>query len=105
MERQREIPLRGRKMTMLEVVAMGEGGDLLTLTWFRTYKGLKEKLALGKWAIFQGALKKYRGAPQIVHPDVEVLAEKPKGGLAKTPSSLHWGRVVPIYSRSEKLSQ
>jgi ATP-dependent DNA helicase RecG len=105
MERQREIPLRGRKMTMLEVVAMGESGDLLTLTWFRTYKGLKEKLAPGQWAIFQGALKKYRGAPQIVHPDVEVLGGKPKNGAANAPSSLHWGRVVPIYSRSEKLSQ
>ncbi len=102
-ERQKEIPLRGRKLTLFEVVAMGEKGDLLTLTWFRTYKGLKEKLAPGQWAIFQGALKKYKGAPQIVHPDVEILRGRP--GKEKVPVSLHWGRVVPIYSRSEKLTQ
>lgn len=105
LERQREIPLRGRGMTMFECVAMGEQGDLLTLTWFRTYKGLKEKMAPGQWAIFQGALKKYKGAPQIVHPDVEILPGKPTGNQIETPVSLHWGRVVPIYSRSEKLSQ
>lgn len=104
-ERQREIPLRARKMTMFEVVAMGEQGDLLTLTWFRTYKGLKEKLPSGQWTIFQGALKKFRGAPQIVHPDIEPLKSRPTEKQVNSPTSLHWGRVVPIYSRSEKLSQ
>lgn len=104
-QRHREIPLRGRHMTMFEVVAMGDQGDLLTLTWFRTYKGLKEKVPVGSWAIFQGALKKYRGAPQIVHPDIELLKARPTENMVKAPTSLHWGRVVPIYSRSEKLSQ
>jgi ATP-dependent DNA helicase RecG len=104
MERQREIPLRGKK-TLFELVAMGEQGDLLTLTWFHTYKGLQEKMKVGSWAIFQGALKKYRGAPQIVHPDVEILPGKPQSKFLEHPSSLHWGRVVPIYARSEKLSQ
>lgn len=103
-ERQREIPIRGRGV-MFECVAMGEHGDLLTLTWFRTYKGLKEKMPIGHWAIFQGALKKFRGAPQIVHPDIELLKEKPTAKTIDTPASLHWGRVVPIYSKSEKLSQ
>src|SRR5690606_24792607 len=77
-ERHREVPLRGRKQTLFELIAMGEGGDLLTCTWFRAYPGLKEKLAAGSWAIFQGTLKKYRGAPQLVHPDVEILKEKPR---------------------------
>ncbi len=103
-ERQREIPIRGRGL-MFECVAMGEQGDLLTLTWFRTYKGLKEKMPVGHWAIFQGALKKFRGAPQIVHPDIELLKTKPLAKTIESPASLHWGRVVPIYSRSEKLSQ
>lgn len=104
-ERHREIPLRGRKQTLFEMVVMGESGDLLTCTWFSTYKGMKEKFAPGSWAIFQGSLKKYRGAPQIVHPDVEILSAKPLEGKIQSPTSLHWGRVVPIYSRSEKLSQ
>lgn len=104
-ERLREVPLRGHGRTMLEVTAMGEGGDLLALTWFHVYKGMKEKLAAGSWAIFQGTLKKFKGAPQIVHPEVEILPAKTSAGKLALPKSLHWGRVVPIYSRSEKLSQ
>lgn len=104
-ERHREIPIRGKKISMFEVVAMGEHGDLLTLTWFRAFPGMREKYAAGQWAVFQGALKKFRGAPQIVHPDVDMLREKPAAGEKYVSRSLHWGRVVPIYSRSEKLSQ
>ena len=104
-ERHREIPIRGKKMSMFEVVAMGEHGDLLTLTWFRAFPGMREKYGVGQWAVFQGALKKFRGAPQIVHPDVDILREKPADGEKYVSRSLHWGRVVPIYSRSEKLSQ
>jgi ATP-dependent DNA helicase RecG len=104
-ERVREIPMRGRGRSMLELTAMGEHGDLLSCTWFHVYKGMKEKLASGSWAIFQGALKKYRGAPQLVHPEIENLASRPSAEKLAVPKSLHWGRVVPIYSRSEKLSQ
>ncbi len=86
---------------------MGDKSDLLSCTWFHAYKGMKEKFPLGSWAIFTGALKKFRGSSQIVHPDVEVLKEKPDP--KKTESlfgkSLHWGRITPIYSRSDKLSQ
>jgi ATP-dependent DNA helicase RecG len=103
-ERLRQVPLRGRG-TMLELTAMGEHGDLLSCTWFHVYKGLQEKLVSGSWAIFQGGLKKFRGAPQLVHPDVEPLKGKPEPGKMAVPKSLHWGRVVPIYSRSEKLTQ
>jgi len=102
-ERQKEIPMRGR--SMFEIVAMGQKGDLLTCTWFHVFKGMREKFPVGSWAIFQGALKRYKGAPQIVHPDVELLKERPAPGKIAVPKSLHWGRVVPIYSRSEKLSQ
>jgi len=100
----KEIPLRGRKQTLFELVCMGEDGDLLTCTWFSVYKGLKEKLKVSHWALLQGALKRYRGAPQLVHPEVEVMAEKPTNSGA-IPKSLHWGRVVPIYTKSEKLTQ
>jgi ATP-dependent DNA helicase RecG len=103
-ERLREIPMRGRS-SMLELTAMGEHGDLLSCTWFHVYKGLREKLVSGSWAIFQGGLKKFRGAPQLVHPDVETLKAKPAKGAMVVPKSLHWGRIVPIYSRSEKLTQ
>ena len=96
MQQTRELPLRGRKQSLLELTSMGEEGDLLSCTWFHVYKGLKEKLAPGTWAIFHGDLKKYRGAPQLVHPEIEFLKGKPGSGTSSIPKSLHWGRVVPI---------
>ena len=101
-ERQKEIPIRGR--SLFEITMIGQDSGLLICTWFHVFKGMKEKYAVGKWAIVQGALKKYRGAPQIVHPEMEIF-EKPPPLFVGTPTSLHWGRVVPIYSRSEKLTQ
>jgi ATP-dependent DNA helicase RecG len=102
-EQAREIPLRQGKR-LFEVVCMGENADLLTLTWFHTFKGQKEKFAQGQWIVATGPLKKYRGAPQIVHPDLEFLKERPKDNVS-TFKSLHWGRLTPIYSRTEGLSQ
>ncbi len=104
-ENVREVPLKGRRL--FEVTCMGADGGLLSCTWFRTWKGQKEKFQLGTWVIFTGPLKKFRGAPQLVHPDVEHLKEKPAegalaGGVAK---SLHWGRLTPLYSRIEGVSQ
>jgi len=106
-ENLREVPLRGRKQKLLELTAMGEKADLLSCTWFHVYKGMKEKLPIGSWAIFTGAIKKYRGTSQITHPDVEILKEKPDAKLTESlfGKSLHWGRITPIYSRSDKLSQ
>ncbi len=102
-EQAREIPLRGGKR-LFEVTCMGENADLLTLTWFHTFKGQKEKFATGQWIVATGLLKKYRGAPQIIHPDMEFLKEKPADNKSQF-KSLHWGRLTPIYSRTEGLSQ
>jgi ATP-dependent DNA helicase RecG len=101
-QRVRDIPLRGKKQMLLEAIASADGA-LLTLTWFRSFPGLKEKLQKGGWTIIQGILKKYRGAPQIVHPELEYLSSLPQD--RKVPATLHWGRVVPLYSRFEKISQ
>ncbi|MCO5142783.1 MAG: ATP-dependent DNA helicase RecG [Oligoflexia bacterium] len=98
----REIPLKGKKSRLIELVAIGDDGGLLSCTWFQSYKGLKEKLEIGKKFIFQGKLKKFRGAPQIIHPEFELQTASTS---KKQKKSIHWGRVVPIYSRSEILSQ
>ena len=104
-EQTREVPLRNKKR-LFEVICMGDNADLLTLTWFHTFKGQKEKFQSGQWIVATGILKKYRGAPQIVHPDLEFLKEKPTNdSSASITKSLHWGRITPIYSRTEGLSQ
>ncbi|NUM87780.1 MAG: ATP-dependent DNA helicase RecG, partial [Bdellovibrionales bacterium] len=102
-ENVREVPLKGRRL--FEVTCMGSGGGLLSCTWFRTWKGQKEKFQIGTWAIFTGQLKKFRGAPQLVHPDVEHLKEKPGAINEGVAKSVHWGRLTPLYSRIEGVSQ
>ncbi len=93
-----ETPRYGQRSNVYELVATGKSGvQQLRCTWFHTYKGMKEKIQalLGKTIIFSGVLDFYRGMPQITHPEMESTGK----------TSLHWGRVVPIYSLTEGLVQ
>lgn len=105
----REQMLHGRRnQKMLTVRARGADGGFFSATWFHVFKGLAEKYPVGRWAVFSGVLKRFQNFPQIVHPDVEVLPAdfNPAKPITSTgPQSLHWGRLVPIYSRTEGLTQ
>lgn len=103
----REQPLRGGKQKMLTVRARGVDAGQISLTWFHVFKGLSEKYPVGRWGVFSGILKRYQGQAQLSHPDVEILPESfiPGGDVKLEKSSLHWGRIVPIYSRTEGLTQ
>ena len=92
-----ERPQAGRKGKILEVWATGteESGELICI-WFHTHKGMRERFDELDQAIFTGTLRYFRGIPQLVHPDVDTVANQ---------ESLHWGRVVPIYSTTEGLHQ
>lgn len=81
---------------LIELRAVGVDGGELTCTWFHAYKGMMAHLMGFSEAVFTGQLKIFRGRAQLIHPDVA----RSDGG-----SSLHWGRIVPIYSTTEGLSQ
>lgn len=78
-------------------VLLGDGTGFLTAKWFQGWEFVKGMLRRGDRVIFSGEIKGYFQQKEIHHPDLEVLDEEGE--------SLHFGRIVPIYSQTEGLRQ
>ncbi|MFM8313292.1 MAG: ATP-dependent DNA helicase RecG [Deltaproteobacteria bacterium] len=91
---------QGRKMR-LEVVAADDTGRV-AFSWFHAYPSLKEDFAEGNILVCFGEVKFFKGFPQITHPEYEKMTEFQEG---KPKASIHFGRVVPVYSETEGLHQ
>lgn len=89
----------GRK-SRLEVV-VSDGSGELRLTWFHAYPSLAEEFKTGEKFLVHGHVRFFGGRPGIVHPDHEKMKEVD----GKPARSLHFGRVVPIYSETDGLYQ
>ncbi len=96
---QREI--RQARKSRLEVVVGDETGRIL-LSWFHAFPSLKEDFKEGNTLVCFGEVKFFRGLLQISHPEYEKITEFEEG---KPKASLHFGRVVPVYSETEGLKQ
>ena len=96
---QREIRM-GRK-ARLEVVA-GDDTGRIRLSWFHAYPSLREDFAEGNTLVCFGEIKFFKGILQISHPEYEKITELQEG---KPKASIHFGRVVPVYSETEGLHQ
>jgi ATP-dependent DNA helicase RecG len=60
--------------------------------------------------ILSGEVRLYQFQKEIHHPELEILEEEPEtregtGGQSRLEDSLHFGRIVPIYSETEGLYQ
>lgn len=84
---------RGLKLTK---VVIDDGTGLLTGTWFNQ-PFMKDRFTEGQRVLFYGQVESYRGL-QIANPDYEVLE-------AGDEEHIHTGRIVPLYSLTERLSQ
>lgn len=74
----------------------------LRLVWFHAYPSLAAEFEKETWFLVYGTVEFFAGQPQIVHPEYEKVA---MGGENRPPASLHFGRVVPVYSETEGLNQ
>ena len=72
------VRFMGRRRRVLEVV-LEEGPAALTLRWFRFNKGMTERFRVGEFVTAAGSVTAWRGAPQLVHP--EISDEEPKGEI------------------------
>ena len=81
---------------VLEVL-LGDGTGFLTAKWFQGWDFIKGRLKRGDKVVFSGEIKGYFQQREIHHPDIEVL----EGAT----DSIHFGRIVPIYSQTEGLRQ
>lgn len=96
---------RGRRRLQMTV---DDGTGKLTCTWFAGYRYLAKAFSKGDLVAVGGKIGMYRGKPQMLHPEVEVLAEAAQGldlgdELAESDSRIHTGRIVPLYSTTQAM--
>jgi ATP-dependent DNA helicase RecG len=106
----RKIPLRGRfGKNMLEVRCTDDSGGALVLKWFHAPKGMDQRFKVGVQFIATGAVKKYMGRSEILHPEItwgvsSDAGEIPKAEESTTEANANFGRIVPIYTEIEGVS-
>jgi ATP-dependent DNA helicase RecG len=82
---------------VLEVL-LSDGTGFILAKWFQGWDYLKRILKVGTKLMFSGEIKGYFEQKEIHHPDIEIIQEDKE-------QSLHFGRIVPIYSQTENLKQ
>ncbi len=85
----------GRNRRYLEVL-IDDGTGVLSGVFFGGIRFLEKNFSPGEEVLFSGKVDFYRNR-QIVHPDFDFLDSDSK------ISSIHTGRIVPLYPSSEKL--
>jgi len=88
-------PKSGRRV--LEVL-LSDGTGFILAKWFQGWEYLKKLLKVGTKLMFSGEIKGYFEQKEIHHPDIEILKEEKE-------NTVHFGRIVPIYSQTEDLKQ
>jgi len=79
-------------------VVLGDGSGFIIAKWFQGIMYIRGRLKKGDQVIFCGDIRGYRAQKEIYHPDLEWV----EGTEA---DSLHFGRIVPVYSETEGLYQ
>jgi ATP-dependent DNA helicase RecG len=77
---------------------LGDDSGFIIAKWFQGIKYIRGRLKKGDQVIFCGDVRGYRAQKEIHHPDLEWVE-------GKEEDSLHFGRVVPVYSETEGLYQ
>jgi len=85
-----------RRGLNLTKVVIDDGTGLLTATWFNQ-PFMKDRFQDGQRVLLFGKVETFRGF-QIANPDYEVFENEEE-------ERIHMGRIVPVYSLTERLSQ
>jgi ATP-dependent DNA helicase RecG len=106
---QANLTFYGRRRTF-ELTVGDETGTLIA-KWFNfNPRFMKGRFKKGMRLILFGEVKLYQFQKEIHHPELEILEgpESPDGNEAppaEKEESLHFGRIVPVYSETEGLYQ
>jgi ATP-dependent DNA helicase RecG len=107
-----DLIIRGRRRTF-EMLIGDESGTLVA-KWFNfNPRYMKGRFRQGMRLILSGEINLYRFQKEVHHPEMEVLEageesshpEEPSIGKEAIEDSLHFGRIVHIYSETEGLYQ
>ncbi len=80
-------------------VVISDGEDYLFCTWFQFGNWFIKQFEVGKQIWVSGVVSEFRGSPQIVHPQIEILDN--------TDSKLDFWKtrsILPVYPLTERLS-
>jgi len=94
-----------RRKRVYEVI-VGDHTGKISLKWFRYYKNwISKRFPIGQKAVFIGEVKRFAAIREIHHPDSELIKQgtDPQELLHSDP--LNYGRILPVYSLTEGLSQ
>ncbi|WP_460580041.1 ATP-dependent DNA helicase RecG [Humibacter ginsengisoli] len=89
--------MRQRHGTIVEAV-ISDGTGTLSLTFFNQ-KWRENELVPGRRGIFAGKVNRYKGAPQLTHPEYELFEEGTDGDAESWQS-----RPIPIYPATSTLA-
>ncbi|MBI2059175.1 MAG: ATP-dependent DNA helicase RecG [Nitrospirae bacterium] len=99
--------LRGGRR-VLDVV-FSDGTGYLTGRWFQFRAGYEAVFKPGLEMVLIGQVRTFRGRREIIHPGIELISET-AGAVPTSPlgtgsvPSLHFGRLVPVYTEIGGLS-
>lgn len=91
-------PMRNRKGTLTEVIVT-DGTSKLSLTFFRRPFGVK--LAEGAVGLFAGKVSKFRGKPQLTHPECSIFDGS---DLDDEAASAYANELIPVYPATGSMS-
>jgi ATP-dependent DNA helicase RecG len=97
---------RRKGFSILEVVVDDETGKIFCVWFNQPY--LKEYFKVGNSIILYGRIERYSGRLQMNSPEFEIIdqgIEEHRPGIEERGESLHIGRIVPIYSLPEGITQ
>jgi ATP-dependent DNA helicase RecG len=97
---------RRKGFSILEVVVDDETGKIFCVWFNQPY--LKEYFKVGNSIILYGRIERYSGRLQMNSPEFEIIdqgTEEHRPGIEERGESLHIGRIVPIYSLPEGITQ
>ncbi|RPJ36525.1 MAG: ATP-dependent DNA helicase RecG, partial [Deltaproteobacteria bacterium] len=105
-----DIVHHGRRRSF--TVMMGDETGILTAKWFNfNPRFMKGRFRKGMRVILSGEIRMFQFQKEIHHPEIEVLEDPGEKGKEPSPDSapgeesLHFQRIVPIYSETEGLYQ
>ncbi len=101
-----------RKRRTFEVL-IGDDTGTLTAKWFHfNPRYMKGRFKKGMRLILSGEVRLYNFQKEMDHPELEIFEEDDSASPAETresppgvEESLHFGRIVPVYSETEGLHQ
>ncbi|MBI3183812.1 MAG: ATP-dependent DNA helicase RecG [Myxococcales bacterium] len=91
-----EVPLRRGRRCFRAVIADKSGS--IAATFFQTGPWLKAKFPVGKRVVISGEVRASGYGREMAHPEVEPADDQ-------ATSSIHFGRIVPVYPGFERHEQ